>query len=182
MISLIFSSASIVFTGLTYSSNEAGKRGDLTFYVEESKFAIDPYNTSDSFNYALGFRLTGVVTNDGARSLQVESCQLIITLPISPLYRELNNYSSTIKYISYGHTIVSNEEINLDWTNRIVEPKQQKNLNYTTWGMYDSFYANLKPQDISASLELKFDDGKGIQFKEIQVKEWLQVAADEINR
>ena len=167
----------MVYTGLIYSSNEAGKRGDLNFYVEGSEFAINPYNISGSFNYALGFRIIGAVINEGARSLQIESFQLIITLPISSLVRELNNYSSNIKYVSSGHIIISNEENNLDWTNRIIEPNQQKNLNYTTWGMYDSFYSTLKPQDISASLEMKFDDGKGVQFKEIQVTEWVQVEA-----
>jgi hypothetical protein len=173
--SLIFSIVSMVYTGLAYSSNEAGKRGDLNFYVEGSEFAIDPYNISDSFNYALGFRLTGAVINEGARSLQIESCELTITLPISPSLRELNNYSSNILFMTNGHTIISNEENHIDWTNRIIEPNQQKNLNYTNWGMYDSFYSTLNPQDIKASLEIKFDDGKGIQFKEIEVTQWLQV-------
>lgn len=175
ILSLIFSIVSIAFTGLTYSSNEEGKRGDLNFYVEESKFAIDPYNNSDTFNHALGFRLTGSVINEGARSLQIESCRLTIILPLSPLLREINNYPSNIVNGFLTYTIISNEENHLDWTNRIIESKQQKNLNYTIWGLYDSFYSTLQQKDVRASLEIKFDDGKGDQLKEIEVTQWLQV-------
>ena len=175
-VALIFSIISVLFTGLTYLSNEAGKRGDLSFFVEGSKFAIDPYNISNPHNYALGFRINGIIINQGVRSLQIDSCQLTITIPISPSLKEYYNNTSA-EFIKFNIDVISREGNSLDWTNRVIEADQQRNFNYTYWGMYDSFYSTLKAKDISGSLEIRFNDGIGVQFKEIEVIEWLQVGA-----
>jgi hypothetical protein len=177
IISLIFSSMSVGLAGLNYASIEAGKRGDLNFYVEGSDFAIDPYNNSEPYNYALGFRIFGIAVNEGARSIQIESCKFYILLPASQLTRDYYNFSTSETDIRYVITLISADENKLNWNNRVIEVNQQKNLNYTYWGMYDSFYSTLKGKDISASLEITFDDGKGVQMKSIPISEWFNVEA-----
>jgi hypothetical protein len=176
ILALIVSLASALFTGLTYLSNEASKRAELSVLITKTNFSLTSQNDPDLPVLAI-FSVGGVITNEGPRLCQVKNLTLVITLQISDKLREYYNASFGATYIDFSNSYIYGTVNNLGWNDTYFNSKSEREFDVSIHPKLDSSYSNLSISQIAECyIKIIYDDGISIQIKQQPLTDWIRTS------
>ena len=157
-----------MIAGLTYISGEASKRDEMGIFILNSQYSLHWDNSSNKYN-AL-FVVSGIISNEGPRSCQVNQVVLHVVLPLSK-----NSTYYPAQAIEYYITVVNGTYCILNWDNTVFEVGSQKNFAINLYlPNLDNSISNFQNTDIKSSIHLEYNDVLGTLVNDHSVTDWIQ--------
>lgn len=166
---LVIASLSALFTGLSYFSTEASKRGQMGIFVIENQYSISN-NTVAGF-YDLTYEITGVISNEGNQRCQVTKLEFGFSLPFSDNLQRYYNYTKEYSAINYQDIYIDSTVCRVGWNNTIFEAGSEEIFIFSGVIPYDRYISSGDLQTTKITLE--FQDLTGIITKEQIIDNWI---------